>query len=259
MICYVVIGKTGHEVASKMIRKFYRPNQEANAVNIDVTQFSHNYDPLSPTYDAIRSCTLITNLKMNASFIIRAVISFIGYIESTLHLESGSNFGCSKFDVEQLFIISPPNKSTFSYKLISFATDIRTSVNKHTTFCATLLLFDKDKLEKNDGDIIWQSAIFSSEYINYLLPEKREDGYINPEYDTNIVIFNDINVVLENNKTYAIKIDIPQGYTSCNLIHSGQKDRSRQYFVNSNGHWRRNKYNMKGDRDGKVYELTLGI
>ena len=106
------------------------------------------------------------------------------------------------FHCEQLFILSLPKQSKFPYKLISFATDIRT-YNENTQYCATLLLFDKDKLANNDNDIIWQSPIFTRKDTKYLKPSDRDsENYIHPDYNQHIVLFDNINIPLRNDQVF---------------------------------------------------------
>ena len=100
-------------------------------------------------------------------------------------------------------------------------------------------------MKANDGDIIWQSKMYSSENTIYF------------ERARKIVLFDNINMTLDSNKVYAIKIDVPMGCVGCCLIDEGKRDRSRTWFINSNGHLRDNEYKMKDDRDGKLYEIVF--
>lgn len=227
------------------LHEFWRVNNKPNEVNIDVSNYEHDFDPKQQMYDGLMKTALIKKLNemMDLSFIINAIINLVGYTESTLDLKSHSNFWCSANDVEHLFIISLPKNSKFNYKLVSFATHIR--LWEGAQYCATLLLWDVERLKANKNDIIWQSKIFTPNDANFL------------QKDRSIVLFDNINVMLDTNKVYAIKIDVPKGLIGCDLIETGEKDRSRVYFVNSNGHLEDNVYRMKWDRDGKLYQIVF--
>ena len=98
----------------------------------------------------------------------------------------------------------------------------------------------------NKEDILWQSKIFD------------EPNYIYKEYDQHIVKFENINVKLQNDKTYLMRIDIVEGRAYCNQVRRGYKDRSKKYFVDSNGRLYHNKYSMRENyRDGKLYEIVF--
>ena len=73
-----------------------------------------------------------------------------------------------------------------------------------------------------------------------------------------IVRFSDINVKLDNEKTYLIRIDVPQSVVSCNRVAAGQKDLTKSYFVHSSARYYRNEYYERmGFDDGKVYEIEF--
>ena len=121
-------------------KKLYRVNEKPNIVDVNINDFKHDYDPLGTLYNAVSNGELIQNLKVNTSFIIDTIISFTGYTESTLNLDSTSNFFTSPLDVEQCFFIALPYKSLYNYTLISFAFDIRLTTT--AKYCATLVLFE---------------------------------------------------------------------------------------------------------------------
>ena len=142
----------------------FRASTKPKDVRINPSDFVHEYDPIGSTMDALADCTLIKSFAVNLSFAINEITSFVGYIESTLALESSSCFSCSKNDVEQLFLISLPTKWKHSYTLQSFTTDIEiNSYRSDMSYCATLFVFDCDTLRQGTEEILWQSAIMNKD------------------------------------------------------------------------------------------------
>ena len=125
---------------SKQNNGDYRVNNEPNNVALDVAKFEHDFDPLSNTYDAISTSSLVKKIEemtsVDTSFLLTIIVRFIGRSESTLECKSSLTFGCTPLDIEQLFFISLPKNSNWKYKIVSFACDI--FLDKYSQFCATL-------------------------------------------------------------------------------------------------------------------------
>mmetsp|Transcript_56460 Transcript_56460/g.89931 ORF Transcript_56460/g.89931 Transcript_56460/m.89931 type:complete len:252 (-) Transcript_56460:36-791(-) len=247
--------------------QIYRPSTEPNTVTIDTTTRAHNYDPLGNIYTAIKHSKCFANTPLYIeSALIKVVVHYVGYTESNLHLKShSSNITCSAQNVGQLFLFTMPKHPKTSYTLTSFATDIKVDADELATaqFCATLLLFEKERLENNDNDIVWQSKIFTAESATYLASTECDDEhYVHSEYNANIVRFANIDIRLEAGQTYAVKIDVPAGNIGCNVVEESvkwkTKNRRVRRLVDSSGYWMNNVYGVDyRNNEDKLYELVL--
>ena len=231
---------------------FYRANTSPYVSNIDTTVYQHDYDPLRDIHDSLQGSELIKTLTIDFSFFVKEIVSFVGYVESTLHMKhSKGGFWCSPLDVEQLFIIATPAQSKYSFTLKSFTTDIRFHDAEASECCATLFVFDAEALQTGKEEIVWQSARLTPGSIAYIASAVHDK----------LVKFDDINVSLCKDKTYAIKIDVPMGTIRCGYVSPGQRaTRTEPYFVHANGRLYHNKYSLRGGsyEDGKMYEIEFG-
>ena len=229
---------------------------EFNKIEIDLEKFRHEFDPLGIIYNTLSQVELIKNLNVDSRFIINDIIGFNGYTESTLHLPSTSNnFGCSNRDLEQLYFIQTPKISKFVYTLKSFSCYIK--CNDNTEYIVTLVLFDKEKVLKNKEKILWQSKKYTLKTTPYQLFDDNSDCH--EGHKKNIATFDNINVKLQNNKTYLIRIDIPCGYMHCGRVKDDKLDKNKKYLmVNSSGNYCRNKYYLRDYYpDGKIYKIVF--
>eukprot|EP01084_Bolivina_argentea_P102885 184316_1 len=236
-----------------MEQNLYRVNKNPNNVIINVTGFEHQFDPLGAIYDCLCEAELLTQLKIDVKFIINELVAFVGYTESTLHLKStGNNFGCSKNDLEQLYFIQTPSYSKFPYTLTEFSCYIRGSAN--TNYCVTLVSFDVEKVKKNEEIILWQSKIYDIKSTPYKCYD-----YCHEKHKSDIATFDNINIKLENNKTYLIRIDIPSGGMSCGRVYDGQLNEDREcLMVSSSGNYVHNKYYIRDYYpEGKIYQVVF--
>eukprot|EP01084_Bolivina_argentea_P271906 462793_1 len=239
-----------------MASTFYRVNDKPNQIDIDLDNFEHQFDPLGVTHDALVNCALIRNLGIDPTFVISKIVSYVGYIESSLHLISSSRYGTYPWDIEQCFFIKPPSKSKYNYTLKSFACDVILGLSTQLKWCATLVLFDETKVKQNKEDILWQSQIYDNESTVIFEGDENDNKFIHVSHKDLIVKFDNLYVKLKNDKLYLMRIDIVEGQSGCR--YDARRDKTKTYFVKTNGHLYKNRYSMRTKHyDDKLYELVL--
>eukprot|EP01084_Bolivina_argentea_P298043 513538_1 len=287
---------------------FYRVNDLQNTVNIGTDQLCMDFDPLGDITNALRDCGIIKKYLIDTSFVIKEIVQYTGYTESTLNIPSDTEFFSSKLDIEQCYFISLSPKSNYGYTLKSFFCDISIESNGNNAFYTTLVVFDKEKVEKNKEDILWQArwpnngknqyekmivdtkqSIIPSKpshlkydkmkkygtpnnaikntmildgmhsyWINKYFPDDKPiSSSINNRNRGNRKIFEfNMNVKLQNNKIYLIRIDVECGGISCGCL----DEKPITKLVISHARYYHNKYYLRykfNYNNGKLYKCVL--
>ena len=219
--------------------EYYRVNEQPNTIDFaDEDHFHHQFDPLGDLTTLLTETDLVKNSDVSFA---KVIVRFVGYTESNVEMPYGSRFWCSKHDVEQCYVISFSPKSTYSaYWITSFRCEV--SLRANGVYCATMLEWNRKKMFEGKENIIWQSEMRSLKAQNHVVDS------------TNIADF-EMNIKLDADKIYMIRIDIPEGGVSCGGLRQNRNE-SDGYLVHAIAHLYHNKYSLR-DPPHKRYSVTL--
>ena len=225
----------------KKQREYYRANDLANTIDFEDAQyFHHQLDPLGDLTVLLLDTDL---LKQAPSAISIEIVRFVGYTESNLDELFWNPFFCSKLDVEQIYFISfCPNSRYPSYRLMSFQCDVLLNVAGEC--CATLMEWDREKVLKGKGEIVWQSEMRSRELENQKRSDKKTVDF-------------EMNVKLDTDKIYLIKIDTPKGSTGCGSVRKSWDNHGKGCLVHAKARLYKNRYYMRSGYQSKRYEMLF--
>ena len=94
---------------------------------------------------------------------------------------------------------------------------------------------------KGEEEIIWQSDQRNNS----------DDSVVN-----DIVEFN-VNMRLDTDKIYLMKIDVPQGTISCGDLTAEWREEGKGYLVHAKARYYQNRYYFRRSYNGKVYEMAF--
>ena len=221
-------------------RDYYRVNELPYIIGFEDADYLHSdFDPLGQLAVNLMETDWIQNSQIDASFIVMEIVGFVGHSESNLNEPMDPGFGCSKTDVEQCYFIAfSPESRLSSYTLKTFQCDVVLRIGSPAVYCATLLVWDRDKLMEGKEEIIWQS-------------QKRSWKAWNHEAnDRNIVDFA-VNMKLATDKKYLMKIDIPEGSTGCGCVSEKRNSDQNSLVKATEIHLYNNKYQVRSGYYGK--------
>ena len=228
--------------------EYYRASTSANTIKLNVDEHTHcELDPMGDLSSLLMETDLVANSPVNVSFVVIEIVRYIGYIESNLgEPYLGHHFGCSKRDIEHCFFISFLSGSIYpSYWLKTFRCQIK-PYSLSSTYCATLVLWDEEKVKSGEEEIVWQS-------------EQRALKLGNHSADAGDMVDFEINVKVDSSKVYLIKIDVPEGSICCGSVKEEWTNNGQGTMVHATAHFYENNYTIRKNRYSKRYELAITI
>ena len=127
---------------------------------------------------------------------------------------------------------------------MSFQCDVLLNVEEDSEYCATLLEWDRGKVLKGKEEIVWQSERRSRKLGNHKVREQ----YIS-EFE--------VNVKLDTDKIYLIKIDTPKGGTGCGNVQQSWDNHGKGCLVHAKARLYNNSYSMRTEYNSKRYEMLF--
>ena len=236
-------------------KEYYRVNTSVNKIEFDESTQSnellHEFDPLGDLTAALMDTDMIQNSSIDSSFVVQEIVRYVGYIESNLKMPSSTcTFWSSSQDVEQCYFISFSPKSMYSsYLLTSFRCHI--AARNNSLFCATLSIWNREKVTQGQEEIIWQS-----EQRDGMAKINKNSGKSDASVASNIVEF-EVNTRLNTDTIYLMKIDVPRGTIVCGDLRNDWRQEGKGYLVHAKARYFKNRYYFRRSYSGKVYELAF--